>query len=73
MDLKLDKFEKELLLQLFSDKEKYCLGKIKSWRNELTNPLTKDFAESQIFYYEQELINLKSIQLKLTRLGVIFK
>jgi hypothetical protein len=62
--------ELNLLKDLISDKEKYFLGKLKFFENAITykkflTAIDKDFYDSQVFYYRNELIVLKQLQLKL--------
>lgn len=63
----LNTFEQNLLFELFKKKEDECLNSIKYWRLQISSPFHKDFAESQIYFYQKELEHLKSLQLKLIK------
>lgn len=62
--------ENELLKEMFDDKEKEFLNKLKFFKSKLVydkflNQTDRQFYESQKYYYEQELILLKSLQCRI--------
>ncbi len=72
MENKLNAGENELLKELFEDKEKYLINKLKYFKSQLdysrfATQTDKEFYASQIFYYDDQLILLKSLQLKILK------
>lgn len=68
--LKLKESEYNLLKNLLNDEEIYLIDQLKYFRSKLKyNKFKfvedKHFCESQIYYYESELINLKGLQIQL--------
>jgi hypothetical protein len=75
--VKINKFTKEeletftLMLQEKDDYYRKQIEKAKQVCLRIMNISDKEFLKSQIAYYENELINLKNIQLKITKGGLL--
>lgn len=75
--MKTNKFTKEEIetfnLMLKQNEDFYLkqISKAKTLSLRLLNPTDKEFLKSQIYYYESELINLKNIQLKISKVGLL--
>jgi len=73
-EIKFNVQEKETFFEMIKIIETDYLNQIKKAKTlslRLLNPTDKEFLKSQIFYYEGELINLKNIQLKISKGGLI--
>lgn len=68
--LKLKEQEYNLLKDILNKEEVYLINRLKLFRLKLETDnfkfnVDKEFCQSQIYFYENELINLKGLQIQL--------